>query len=356
MKNRDFWQGKRVFVTGHTGFKGSWLCVWLQHMGAFVQGYSLAPPSHPNLFTELQLSKKIDSEDGDIRDMESLYQSIKRFKPDIIFHLAAQSLVRLSYETPLETYSTNVMGTVSLFEAVRKIGGIKAVVNITSDKCYENQEWLWAYRESESMGGFDPYSCSKGCAELITTSYRRSFFNPERYREHGCALASARAGNVIGGGDWALDRLVPDIMKAFSEKQTVKIRNPLSIRPWQHVLEPLSGYLMLAEKLYTTGCEFAEAWNFGPKEESTQSVQWIVERLASQWGEDAEWQLDETTHPHEANFLKLDCSKAQYKLEWRPVWDLEYTLNRTVNWYQSWQRGEDMYHYTIAEINDYTHV
>ena len=353
MITRDFWQGKRVFVTGHTGFKGSWLCLWLQQMGAIVQGYALAPPTNPSLFIESHLSEIIASEEGDICDVQQLYKSMQKFQPEIVFHMAAQSLVRLSYESPLETYSTNIMGTVSLLEAVRKVGNRKVVVNITSDKCYENQEWLWGYRESEPMGGFDPYSSSKGCAELITASYRRSFFSPEKYNEHGCALASARAGNVVGGGDWALDRLVPDTLKAFSNQQTVNIRNPNAIRPWQHVLEPLSGYLMLAEKLYNNGPLFSESWNFGPKEESAQSVKWILDCLKSQWGGAADGQLDDNVHPHEANFLKLDCSKAKTKLGWQPLWGIEDTLNRTVNWHKVWLQGADMYDYTITEINDY---
>lgn len=353
MISSNFWQGKRVFITGHTGFKGSWLCMWLHHMDAIVQGFSLAPPTEPSLFIESKLGEKISSEEGDIRNEAQVYQSIEQFKPDIVFHMAAQSLVRLSYESPVETYSTNVMGTVSLLEAVRKVGNIKAVVNVTSDKCYENQEWLWGYRESEPMGGYDPYSSSKGCAELVTASYRRSFFNPEKYNEHGCALASARAGNVIGGGDWALDRLIPDILKAFSNHKTVQIRNPNSIRPWQHVLEPLSGYLMLAERLYTEGASFAEGWNFGPKEENAQSVKWIVNCLASQWGDNATWQVTSTKEPHEAHFLKLDCSKAKLTLGWQPVWGLFDTLDRTVNWHKAWLFDSDMYEYSIKEIRDY---
>jgi len=278
---------------------------------------------------------------------------MRQFQPEIVLHLAAQALVRPSYDSPMETYSTNVMGTVSLFEAVRRVKTIKALVNVTSDKCYENQEWAWGYRESEPMGGFDPYSCSKGCAELVTASYRQSFFNPQQYSQHGCAVASARAGNVIGGGDWATDRLVPDVIKAFANQQPVRIRNPHAIRPWQHVLEPLSGYLVLAEKLYTQGVEFAEAWNFGPKEENAQTVQWIVEKLASQWGDGACWDFDTYLHHHEAHFLKLDCSKAKARLDWWPRWGLEHTLHRTVNWYRAWGSNSNMYDYAITEINDY---
>ena len=346
-----FWRGKRVFVTGHTGFKGSWLCLWLHELGAVVQGYSLPAPTTPSLFHEARLEDKIRSEYGDIRDLERLSQCMQQFKPEMVLHLAAQSLVRHSYTFPMETYSTNVMGTVALFEAVRQVESIKAVVNVTSDKCYENREWLWGYRENEAMGGFDPYSSSKGCAELITASYRQSFFN-----DGGCAIASARAGNVIGGGDWAWDRLIPDMLTAFSNRQSVNIRNPGAMRPWQHVLEPLSGYMQLAEKLYADGMDFSEAWNFGPHDEEAKPVQWIVEKLVSLWGEDASWQRDISPHPHEAHYLKLDCSKARMKLNWQPTWGLEHTLNRIVMWHKAWLNKTDMYDYTVSEINDYMHT
>lgn len=351
--NKTFWQGKRVFVTGHTGFKGSWLCIWLHELGAIVQGYSLSTPTTPSLFNEAKLDEKIHSEQGDIRDSAHFIACMKQFKPEIVFHLAAQPLVHLSYDLPMETYSTNVMGTVSLFEAVRHTSGVKAVVNVTSDKCYENREWLWGYREDEAMGGFDPYSSSKGCAELVTSSYRQSFFNTAHYHQHGCAIASARAGNVIGGGDWASDRLIPDLLNAFSNRRVVNIRNPTAIRPWQHVLEPLSGYMMLAEKLYTHGVDFAEAWNFGPREDEARPVQWIVDKLVSQWGDNANWCNDTRVHPHEAHYLKLDCSKARMKLHWQPTWGLEYTLRRIVAWHKAWLSGADMYNYTAAELRDY---
>ena len=351
MINRAFWRGKRVFVTGHTGFKGSWLCLWLHELGAVVQGYSLPAPTTPSLFHEARLGDRVPSEYGDICNVEAFRQCMQSFQPDIVFHLAAQSLVRHSYTFPMETYATNVMGTVSLFEAVRSVMCVKAVVNVTSDKCYENREWLWGYRETEAMGGFDPYSSSKGCAELITASYRQSFFSNGR-----CAIASARAGNVIGGGDWASDRLIPDMLAAFSNQQTVNIRHPDAIRPWQHVLEPLSGYMRLAEKLYTDGMPFADAWNFGPDDTEAKPVQWIADKLVSLWGEHAHWRRDERPHPHEAHYLKLDCSKARMTLNWRPTWGLEYTLNRIVLWHKAWLNQTDMHDYTVSEINDYMHT
>ena len=353
MTNPNFWNNKRVLVTGHTGFKGSWLCLWLKAMGAEVQGYSLSIPTTPSLFESSSLEHKIQSEFGDVRNENQLRACVDRFKPEIVFHLAAQPLVRLSYDLPLETYSTNVMGTLTVLEVLRTVGGVKAIVNVTSDKCYENREWPWGYREHEAMGGFDPYSSSKGCAELLTASYRQSFFNQQGYERHGCALASARAGNVIGGGDWAAERLIPDMLAAFSKQDSVVIRNPDAIRPWQHVLEPLSGYLLLAEKLYTEGMAFAEAWNFGPNDEDAKPVRWIVDELSSQWGQGVGWRLDEGSNPHEAHYLKLDCSKARSHLGWRPRWDLKKTLVRIVAWHKAWLDGADMGDYTLSEINDY---
>jgi len=353
MIERSFWQGKKVFVTGHTGFKGSWLTLWLKELGALVKGYSLEPPTQPNLFQVANIARGMESEIADIRNSNQLFESIRSFAPDIIIHMAAQPLVRLSYENPVETYETNVMGTVHLLDAVRRIGGVKAIVNVTSDKCYENREWVWGYREEEAMGGYDPYSNSKGCAELVTASFRKSYFNLDDYSEHGCAIATVRAGNVIGGGDWALDRLVPDILKSMESNQDVVIRNPEAIRPWQYVLEPLSGYLMLAEKLYTDGPEYAEGWNFGPREEDAMSVKWIVGQLVKQWGDGANWCEDKSQQPHEAHYLKLDCSKARMKLHWQAAVRLEDTLTQIVSWQKAWLSGEDMEAYSCDELNAY---
>lgn len=348
-----FWQNKRVFVTGHTGFKGSWLCLWLKELGAIVQGYSLSIPTEPSLYVEAQLDKAISSRLADIRDTESLRLSMQQFQPEIVFHLAAQALVRLSYESPLETYSTNVMGTASLFEAIRTVPSVRAVINVTSDKCYENNEWYWGYRETDGMGGFDPYSSSKGCAELVTSAYRRSFFHPEHYEKHQCAIASARAGNVIGGGDWAVDRLIPDILRACAREEKIVIRNPAAVRPWQHVLEPLSGYLKLAEHLYQYGCAFDGGWNFGPKENNAQPVKTLVEYIAKNWDNHVAYEIDGSSQPHEAGFLKLDCSKARQQLNWQAIWDLEQTLERTINWHQAWLQQMNMYEYSRKEIIDY---
>jgi CDP-glucose 4,6-dehydratase len=351
--NADFWSGKRVFLTGHSGFKGSWLALWLQQMGAQVRGFALEPPTSPSLFAEARIAQGMESHTGDIRDYRQLSESLASFRPEIVIHMAAQSLVRPSYDLPVETYATNVMGTVHLLEAVRQSGGVRAVVNVTSDKCYENREWLWGYRENEPMGGFDPYSNSKGCAELATSAYRCSFFNPQHYHEHGCALATVRAGNVIGGGDWARDRLVPDILRAFEAGAKVEIRSPGAVRPWQHVLEPLSGYLQLAERLYVDGAEYAEGWNFGPDEQDARPVGWIVRRMVELWGGDAGWSENREPQPHEANYLKLDCSKAKTLLEWRPRWHLQESLQRIVRWHKAWLSGDDMREASLAEIMDY---
>jgi len=351
--NPAFWQGKRVLLTGHTGFKGSWLSLWLQSMGAQLMGYALPPSTDPNMFEIAEVGKGMVSITGDIRDLKHLQRVFAEHKPEIVIHMAAQPLVRYSYKEPVETYSTNVMGTVNLLEAARHSEGIKAVVNVTSDKCYENREWPWGYRESEAMGGFDPYSNSKGCAELVTAAYRNSYFHPEKYPEHGVALASGRAGNVIGGGDWAEDRLIPDIMRAIIQNKPVNIRNPRAIRPWQHVLEPLSGYLLLAQKLYEEGADHAEGWNFGPNDDDAKPVQWIVENLTQSWGEGASWALDGGNHPHEAHYLKLDCSKAKARLGWHPRWSLPQALEKIIEWHKAYGRVEAMRELTLKQIADY---
>lgn len=354
--NMTFWQGKKVFLTGHTGFKGGWLSIWLQHLGAHVTGYALAPGTSPSLFQAANVAEGMRSIIGDIRDAAFLKQCMQEAQPDVVLHLAAQPLVRYSYANPVETYSTNVMGLVHLLEAVRSVKGIRAVVNVTTDKCYENKEWPWGYRENEAMGGYDPYSSSKGCAELVTSAYRRSYFHPDHHAEHGVALASARAGNVIGGGDWAADRLVPDILRAIGKGESVLIRNPGSIRPWQHVLEPLSGYLALAEKLHDQGAVFAEGWNFGPYDQDAKPVQQIVERLTASWGPDASWKLDAETQVHEATYLKLDCSKAHLQLGWHPRWNLFQAIDRIVEWHKAFDRGDDMRRITIQQIHSYQHT
>jgi CDP-glucose 4,6-dehydratase len=347
--NPSFWRGKKVFVTGHTGFKGSWLSLWLQDMGAVVKGYALEPNTTPNLFTEANVGLNMDSEIGDITDLKRITNSMIAFNPEVLIHMAAQPLVRLSYKEPVLTYATNVMGTVNVLEAARKCTKLKAIVSVTTDKCYENKEWAWGYRESEPMGGHDPYSSSKGCAELVTAAYRKSFFN----ESNSAFLASARAGNVIGGGDWSDDRLIPDILKAFENKESVIIRNPMATRPWQHVLEPLSGYLLLAQHLYEGGGSYAEGWNFGPKDEDCKPVSWILDKMVAKWGKGAAWELDKNNNPHEAGYLKLDCSKAAMQLNWRPKWNLEDTLESIINWYQHYLSGKNIKEQCLLEIANF---
>lgn len=351
--DNGFWKSKAVFITGHTGFKGSWLSLWLQSMGARVTGFSLPPPTDPSLFVVGRVHEGMESIKGDIRNLEQLQAAIERSKPEIVVHMAAQSLVRYSYQNPIDTYSTNVMGTVNVLEAVRRAGSVKVVINVTSDKCYENREWVWGYRENEPMGGYDPYSSSKGCAELVASAYRRSFFNTDDYANHGVALASVRAGNVIGGGDWARDRLIPDIIRAIEKRTPVLIRSPHAIRPWQHVLEPLSGYLLLAERLYLEGVKYAEGWNFGPADTDARPVEWVVQKLCDTWGEGASWRPDVQAGPHEAYHLKLDCSKARVSLGWKPVWSLEHTIAKIVAWQKAASRKEDMRTLTLSQIDDY---
>ena len=347
MINANFWKNKRVYVTGHTGFKGSWLTLWLHSLGAVVKGYALEPPTTPSLFHEANLSEIVDSEIGDIRDLDKLKKSMMDFNPDILIHMAAQPLVRLSYIEPIETYDINVIGTAKVLEAARSCSKLKSIISVTTDKCYENNEWEWGYRENEPMGGHDPYSSSKGCAELVTSAYRRSFL-----QDKGVGIASVRAGNVIGGGDWANDRLIPDILRAFEKNDPVIIRNPKATRPWQHVLEPLSGYLLLAQQLFEDPEGYAEGWNFGPFEHDTKPVDWILNELVTMW-EGAVWELDQDSHPHEAGFLKLDISKANSKLNWNPTWGLKHTLEKIVEWQRCWLSEEDMQSICLNEINEY---
>lgn len=351
--NPAFWRGKRVFLTGHTGFKGSWLSLWLQMLGVELTGYALSPSTTPCLFEVGRIGEAMHSIIADIRDLDRIKQAMAAAKPDIVIHMAAQALVRYSYAAPVETYSTNVMGTVNTLEAVRNTSTVRAVVNVTSDKCYEIREWVWGYREIEPLGGFDPYSNSKACSELVTAAYRSSFFNPQKYAEHGVALASARAGNVIGGGDWGEDRLIPDIIRAFQSKNPLKIRSPHAIRPWQHVLEPLRGYLMLAEKLCIEGPQWAEAWNFGPHEEENQSVANVIQYFTEQWGDGSAWTIDEKPRLHEANDLRLDCAKARIQLGWVPRWRFSQAVDATVEWHRAHLNGDNMQSVSLSQIRNY---
>lgn len=343
-----FWRGKRVLLTGHTGFKGSWLSLWLQSLGVQLHGLGLAPPTTPSLFEVARVAEGMAHQVLDIRDFEALRACLQHLQPEIVIHMAAQPLVRMSYQQPVETYATNVMGTVHVLEAARQAGSVRAIVNVTTDKCYENREWLWGYREGEPLGGHDPYSSSKACAELVSSAYRASFLQAQ-----GLALATARAGNVIGGGDWALDRLVPDILGALEQREPVQIRNPHAVRPWQHVLEPMAGYLLLAERLWQQGAEAARPWNFGPSDEDAWPVQAIVERLCALWGRGAQWQLQPGEHPHEARFLKLDTSQARQHLGWLPRWGLETALARITDWHQAWLDGADMRAVCLQQITQH---
>jgi len=351
--NLNFWRKKRVFLTGHTGFKGSWLSLWLQSVGAEVTGFSLPPPSMPSLFEQARVADGMRSIIGDIRDPISLREALLASRAEIVIHMAAQPIVREAYKNPPETYATNVMGVVNLFESVRAAKGVRTVLNITTDKCYQNREWLWGYRENEALGGDDPYSSSKGCAELVTAAYRASFFNPGDYPNHGIAVATARAGNVIGGGDWAVDRLIPDIIRSFSSGEQVLIRSPHATRPWQHVLEPLWGYLQLSEKLYTDGPKYSEAWNFGPNDPDAKTVAWVATQLVKLWGDRASWRIDKGPHPHEANFLKLDSSKARSLLSWEPKLDIRQALGWVVEWNKGLQSGTNAHELTSRQIQNY---
>lgn len=350
--NPDFWRGRRVLITGHTGFKGAWLSEWLLALDAIPVGYALTPRTEPALFDQLCLADRMSHELGEIRDLDRLRAFARAADPEVVFHMAAQSLVRYSFNAPIETYAVNVLGTAHALEACRSLPRLRAVIVVTTDKCYENREWHWGYRESDRLGGYDPYSSSKACAELVTDSYRRSFFSDQG---NGSRIASARAGNVIGGGDWAADRLVPDVIRAFEAGKPVTIRYPDSIRPWQHVLEPLHGYLMLAEALSgESGHRLAEAWNFGPDDCDAKPVRWLMDKLASLWPANPGWRVSSDKQPHEAGYLKLDCAKARARLGWQPVLGLEQASQLTVDWYQVHAKRGDLRGITRRQIDDYT--
>ena len=346
--NPGFWQGRRVFVTGHTGFKGSWLCLWLQSVGAQVHGYANEPPTTPNLFSVSKVEAGLASHAlADVRDAPALAAAMRRASPEVVLHLAAQPLVRRSYAEPLQTYAVNVMGTAHLLEAVRGCDSVRAVVNVTTDKCYDNREWVWGYRENEALGGHDPYSSSKACSELVTAAYRASFLDAA-----GIAVASARAGNVIGGGDWAEDRLLPDFLRAADAGRSVEIRHPEATRPWQHVLEPLAGYLRLAERLVDGGRRYASAWNFGPSDDGARNVRWILDHLCRRLP-GASWQAVAGPQVHEAAMLRLDSSRATAELGWSPRWTLAQALDATVEWHLAWRAGQDMRALSLRQIADY---
>ncbi len=356
MPNREFWNRRRVLLTGHTGFKGSWLCLWLRMLGADVTGYALEPPTEPNLFEQAKIGGLVHSIRGDIRDLAGLQCAIAKCRPEVIIHMAAQTVVRRGYEDPVETYSSNVMGTVHVLEAVRQAKIRCEIVNVTSDKCYDNREWIWGYRESDVIGGRDPYSNSKGCAELVTSAYRESYFPPEQIDQHGVAVATARAGNVVGGGDWTANQLIPDLMRSFLAGRACLIRNPVAIRPWQFVLEPLRGYLLLAEHLVDAPSRFSSAWNFGPADQDAKPVAWIADELVRLWGKRASWIRDTAQHPHEAYMLKLDASKAHADLHWYPVMPLPVALDWIVTWYRAFENGEDLRNVCEFQIRQYEKV
>ena len=348
-----FFTGRKVFITGHTGFKGTWLSIWLKKLDADVTGYALEPPTTPSMFDICGVQNKVDSIIGDIRNKDDLERAVRKANPEIVFHLAAQPIVRLSYEKPVETYETNVMGTVNLLDAIRNCPSVRAVVVVTSDKCYENKEAFWGYRETDRLGGYDPYSSSKACQELIASAYISSFFNPEGYGRHGVSIATARAGNVIGGGDFAKDRLVPDIIRSIMNKEQLSIRNPQAIRPWQHVMEPLFGYMTLAEKLYRNGPDYSGAWNFGPDPGNIKSVGWIVKRLMNLFNIDDCFIQDKNNNLHETNCLKLDSYKAHQLLDFKPRFNIDETMNMTADWFKAYMSGSNMYDKTLLQIDEY---
>ena len=353
----DLWRGRKVFLTGHTGFKGGWLALWLTQLGAEVRGFALDPATTPNLLTAARLISLIDDVRGDIRDANALESAMHSFRPEVVFHLAAQPLVRYSYEDPIGTYETNVIGTAKVLDAIRRCPSVRAVVSVTTDKCYENKEWLWGYRETDPLGGYDPYSSSKACAEIVSAAFRQSYFHPDQLNQpggHTTAIATGRAGNVVGGGDWSLDRLLPDLVRGFETGEPVRIRRPHSIRPWQHVLEPVYGYLLLAEKLLSAdAARYATAFNFGPLDDDAQPVQWIVERMTEFWGGNASWILAPDPSVHDAGDLKLDASRARAELGWKPRLRLETALEWLVTWYKASIAGDDMQTLTLKQIADY---
>lgn len=356
---KDIYKNKKVLITGHTGFKGSWLSLWLLELGANVIGYSLEPPTEPNLFDSIKLKNKITHILGEVRDENHLFTVFEKYKPEFVFHLAAQPLVRLSYTEPKLTYETNIMGTINVLEAVRKTKSVKVCIIITTDKCYENKEWIYGYREIDSMGGYDPYSSSKACAELVVSAYRNSFFNPKDYGKiHNIALSSVRAGNIIGGGDWGKDRLIPDCVKTLSQSNIINIRSPQATRPWQYVLEPLSGYLLLGSKMYKNEKRYSSAWNFGPNDNDIITVEEIVKLVIQNWGNGG-YKVDTSSQPHEAGLLKLDTSKVRTFLGWKPVYNIYETIKRTINWYKYFYNGvekEKLYKITVKEIWDYIKI
>lgn len=354
--DKKFWPGKTVFLTGHTGFKGAWMSLWLQQLGANVIGYALDPLEKINLFDLAKVAEDMIDLRGDVRNLEQLKETINRYQPQIIIHMAAQALVQNSYLDPITTYSTNIMGTVNILEAVRQSSSVKLLLNVTSDKCYENKEREWGYHENEAMGGNDPYSSSKACAELVTHAYRHSFFSPEKWNQHGKAIASARAGNVIGGGDWSKQRLIPDIISALIRRTAPVLRHPDAIRPWQHVLDCLSGYILLVQKLWERPQQFAQAWNFGPRDQDIRTVHWVTEKLIQLWGAECSWQREQKRYPHESKLLKLDITKAQSSLGWMPRLSLEQALEFVVVWYFGWQSKQDIRQLTIKQIQEYEHL
>jgi len=347
------WKGRRIFLTGHTGFKGGWLALWLASKGAIVRGYALNPCTEPNLFDAARIGETVEDIRGDIRDSAALEPALREFAPEVVFHMAAQPLVRASYTDPIGTFETNVIGTARVLDAVRRTPSVRAVVSVTTDKCYENREWHWGYRESDPLGGYDPYSSSKACAELVSAAYRQSFFPVAKLDQHRCAVATGRAGNVIGGGDWSTDRLIPDLVRGFIAGQPVVIRSPDAIRPWQHVLEPLHGYMLLAEHLLTGDARFATAFNFGPYDDDVKPVGWIADRLTKLWGDGSRWVHERGDNVHEATYLKLDASRARAELGWRPRLQLPQALGWLTDWYKASQAGADMQRFTLQQIAAY---